>query len=153
MFQIQINDEKKLLDKKYNTLIKKISSKIFNDEKLEGDIIFELHIIENNQSWEINRKYRNKDYPTDVISFSFWEANTIKTPLLGEIFLNIDKVHEQSKEYNHSFDRELCFLVSHGIFHLLGYDHENDAEAKIMFSKQYNVLNECGLGKNTDFIE
>lgn len=150
MFDVQIFDENNFLNKKDISLIKKISRFIFKEEKLENKIIFELHIVDNKQSQKINSQYRNKDYPTDVISFSFWEEGLLKTPLLGEIYLSYEKVVSQAKEFNHSFERELGFLVSHGIFHLLGYDHEIEEEAKIMFGKQYHVLKLCGLGSVND---
>lgn len=150
MFHVQIFDENNFLNKKDISLIKKISRFIFKEEKLENKIIFELHIVDNKQSQKINSQYRNKNYPTDVISFSFWEEGLLKTPLLGEIYLSYEKVVSQAKEFNHSFERELGFLVSHGIFHLLGYDHEIEEEAKIMFGKQYHVLKLCGLGSVND---
>lgn len=150
MFDIQIFDKKKNLRKKDVILIKKLANYIFKSEKLKGKIIFELHIVNNSKSKKINSQYRNKDYPTDVISFSFWENQLFKTELLGEIYLNHDKVVSQANEYKHSFERELAFLASHGIYHLLGYDHELDDDAKEMFSKQYHVLKLCGLGSEND---
>lgn len=150
MFEIQINDDKKMLNKKNIALIKKVCNIIFKQEKLKGKILFELHLIDDDLSKEINNKYRFKNYSTDVISFSFWENSPIKTPLLGEIYLNYNKVCSQALEYNHSFDRELAFLVSHGVYHLLGYDHMTKEDENIMFSKQYDVLAECNLGKEND---
>ncbi|MDE5841830.1 MAG: rRNA maturation RNase YbeY [Malacoplasma sp.] len=150
MFDLQVIDKKKFLKKTDLILVKKIATTIFKLEKLKGKIIFELHIVDNKESKKINSKYRKKDYPTDVISFSFWEEGLLKTELLGEIFLNYEKVVSQAKQFNHSFERELGFLVSHGIYHLLGYDHENENDAKIMFTKQYDVLKLCGLGSIND---
>lgn len=150
MFKIEITDNHKFLNKNYKKIVKDISNQIFAEEKLKGSIIFELHIVDNDVSQQINKDYRNKDYPTDVISFSFWEEGLFKTNLLGEIYLNYNKVLDQAKEYEHSIERELCFLVSHGIFHLLGYDHQTEKDEKVMFSKQYKILKLCGLGKEND---
>lgn len=150
MFKIIITDEDKWLDFKKKSLIKKISKKIFYCENLKGKIVFELHIIDNKKSQEINLNYRKKDYPTDVISFSFWEEGLIKTSLLGEIFLNYNKLLQQANEYNHSIERELGFLVSHGIFHLLGYDHDTKTKENEMFNKQYEILKKCNLGSKND---
>lgn len=150
MFKIEITDNQKLLNKNLKELIKKIGNIIFDEEKLKGKIIFELHIIDNEYSQFINKNYRNKDYPTDVISFSFWEEGLFKTNLLGEIYLNYNKLIAQSDEYEHSVEREFAFLFSHGIYHLLGYDHQTKDEEKIMLSKQYKVLKICGLGKEND---
>lgn len=92
--------------------------------------------------------FGNKNYVTDVISFSMWDSiNSLKTPLLGEIFLCKEKVISQAIEFNHSFDREIMFLISHGIFHLLGYDHQNNEEEKEMLNKQYNVLEYLKIGR------
>ena len=84
----------------------------------------------------INKQYRNKDMPTDVISFPDDDDE-----YLGDIFICIDKVHEQANEYGHGVNREFAFLLCHGILHLLGYDHLNPDEEKIMFSKQNELLN------------
>lgn len=150
MFKVQITDENRFLKKDDIKLVKDVAKNIFGIEKLKGQIIFELYIVDDEKILEINSQYRKKDYVTDVISFSFWEEGLIKTPLLGEIYLNYNKVMLQAKEFNHSFARELAFLVSHGIYHLLGYDHENESDAKIMFDKQYKVLEICNLGSKND---
>ena len=65
--------------------------------------------------------------------------------LLGDIYISLDKAKEQAKEYGHSLERELCFLAVHGIYHLLGYDHETEEEAEVMFKKQEEVLMEYGI--------
>lgn len=150
MFDIQIIDKYKKLSEKNFDLIKKTSNLIFENEEINQDLIFEIHIITNEESQEINKKYRDKDYPTDVISFALWDNCEFKTNLLGEIYLNYDKVIEQSKIYGHSFEREFVFLISHGIYHLLGYNHEDEKEEKVMLDKQYLILRLMGLGNIND---
>lgn len=150
MFKIEITDTNNWLDKSKKKIVKDISNSVFKMEKLKGLIIYELHIIKDSESQKINNEYRNKDYPTDVISFSFWENSPIKTQLLGEIFLNYEKLTKQAIEYNHSIERELGFLISHGIFHLLGYDHDTIEKEKEMFGKQYEILKMCNLGSEND---
>lgn len=151
MFKLQINDKKNFLTKKHLLLIKKAVNSIYKNEKLEGVIVFELHLIGDFLSKKINLKYRNKNYPTDVISFSFWEKGLLRTPLLGEIYLNYNKVIQQSKKYKHKLERELIFLVSHGVYHLLGYDHINPDDEKIMLTKQYEILKICHLDSENDW--
>jgi probable rRNA maturation factor len=85
---------------------------------------------------EINKQYRNKDMPTDVISFPDDDEE-----YLGDIFICIEKVYEQANEYGHGVNREFAFLLCHGILHLLGYDHLNPEDEQIMFSKQNELLN------------
>ncbi|WPL36974.1 rRNA maturation RNase YbeY [Malacoplasma iowae] len=149
MFKIQINDKYNFLDKKMLSLIKKASKIIFLSEKLKGKLIFEISIQNNDESKEMNNSFRKKNYPTDVITFSFWDNNEFKTNLVGEIYLNYEKTISQSKEYNHSIYRETLFLICHGIYHLLGYDHQNENDKKIMLNKQYNVLDKIKLGNRS----
>lgn len=149
MFKIQINDNYNFLDKKMLFKIKKASKIIFKSEKLKGKLIFEISIQNNAESKEMNNAYRNKDYATDVITFSFWDNIELKTSLVGEIYLNYEKTVEQAKLYNHSLYRETLFLICHGIYHLLGYDHQNENDEKIMINKQYNVLDKLNLGNKS----
>ena len=108
------------------------------------DASFSVVIIDNERIHEINKEYRGIDRPTDVISFALEENEEyeVKERLLGDIYISIDKVYEQAKEYNHSVKRELFFLVTHGFLHLLGYDHMNEKDEKEMFALQDDILNE-----------
>lgn len=85
---------------------------------------------------EINRQYRSRDYPTDVISFESGEK-----VYLGDIFICLDKVYEQAQLYGHSPDREFAFLLVHGLLHLQGYDHQNPEEEALMIARQEKILN------------
>ncbi len=96
---------------------------------------------------EINRSYRNIDRPTDVISFALMDSeNDYEMPEgdneLGDIFISIDAVREQAESYEHSVQREVCFLFTHGLLHLLGYDHMNDEDEKVMFRIQDVIIDE-----------
>ena len=91
-----------------------------------------------------NKEYRNVDRVTDVISFALEDNKDITYDnfrLLGDIYIAIDVAYEQAKEYNHSKEREVCFLATHGLLHLLGYDHMKESDEKIMFGKQEELLN------------
>lgn len=96
---------------------------------------------------EINRSYRNIDRPTDVISFAMMDSeNDYEMPEgdneLGDIFISIDAVREQAESYGHGIRREVCFLFTHGLLHLLGYDHMNDEDEKVMFRIQDVIIDE-----------
>ena len=96
---------------------------------------------------EINRSYRNIDRPTDVISFAMMDSeNDYEMPEgeneLGDIFISIDAVREQAESYGHSVRREVCFLFTHGLLHLLGYDHMNEEDEKVMFQIQDVIIDE-----------
>ena len=117
-----------------------------------NNAIFNIIIVDEETIRNINRTYRNKDNVTDVISFALEDDKTfIKTEyrILGDIYICLNKARSQSKEYGHSFLREICFLTIHGLLHLLGYDHMEKEEEKIMFNLQEMILNEYGI-KKTD---
>lgn len=108
-------------------------------EKCEFNII----IVDNDRIHEINREYRDVDRETDVISFALEDNMDVKYEdfrLLGDIYISIDKCYSQAKEYGHSRVREICFLATHGILHLLGYDHMEEDDEKEMFSLQNKLL-------------
>ena len=108
-------------------------------EKCEFNII----IVDNERIHEINREYRNVDRETDVISFAMEDNMDIVYDdfrLLGDIYISIDKCYSQAEEYGHSRVREICFLATHGILHLLGYDHMEEDEEKEMFRLQDELL-------------
>lgn len=115
-------------------------------EKLEN-VEFNIIFVDSNTIHEINKTYRNVDRVTDVISFALEDNETIKLDhrVLGDIYICIERAEEQAKEYGHSFLRELSFLTIHGLLHLLGYDHMEPEEEKIMFQKQEDILNEFGI--------
>lgn len=129
--------------------LKKVIDKALEIEKV-NNVEFNIIIVDNDRIHEINRQYRNKDMPTDVISFALEDDDVfpnLEVRVLGDIYISLDKVYEQSKSYGHSFFRELSFLTVHGILHLLGYDHMNEVDEKEMFSRQELILNEAGIKK------
>ena len=94
---------------------------------------------------EINREYRHIDRPTDVISFALLdeadEYEMMEDSIeLGDIFINIEAIVKQASEYGHSMRREVCFLFTHGLLHLLGYDHMEQEEERVMFALQDDIL-------------
>ncbi len=127
----------------YDKVLKNVLKKALKEERVKN-AVFTIVFVDNKKIRKINKEYRNIDRETDVISFAY-EDNEVKKiskiRVLGEIFVSIDKMKEQAKLYGHSQTRELCFLCVHGLFHLLGYDHQTKAEENIMFKKQEGVLN------------
>ncbi len=97
-------------------------------------------IVDEKVMCDMNSRYRMKDYTTDVLSF---EADEDK--YLGDVFICLNKVYEQSKKYNHSVEREYAFLLVHGILHLLGFDHETSEQEKEMLAIQERILNDGGF--------
>src|SRR5690625_32647 len=108
-----------------------------------------IHYILEKEIKELNNAYRGINDATDVLSFPLIEDFTIEFSdyvyPIGDVVISIDKVNEQSLNYNHSFERELAFLTVHSLLHLLGYTHETNETEKEMFSRQNFILKEFGL--------
>ncbi len=129
--------------------VKKVLKLAIEIEKA-GVVNFNVIIVDNEYIHKLNKEYRGIDRPTDVISFALEDSEDIKYDdfrLLGDIYISLDKAKEQAEEYGHSFKREICFLAVHGLLHLLGYDHMEKDEEKIMFGRQELILNEAGITK------
>lgn len=129
--------------------VKKVLNKGIEVEKLQN-VIFNVILVNNEYIHTLNREYRGIDRPTDVITFALEDTKDIDYDnfrLLGDIYISLDKAHSQAIEYVHSFEREICFLAVHGFLHLLGYDHMEKDEEKIMFERQELILNETGITK------
>ena len=112
--------------------------------------IFNIIIVDEETIHKLNKEYRGKDSVTDVISFALEDDDTfIQTDMriLGDIYICLKRCKDQSIEYGHSFLRELSFLTIHGLLHLLGYDHMNEDDEKVMFKLQEMILNEYGIKK------
>ncbi len=127
----------------YNNYQKEINfdfEKIIKDvETLDNNAEIALILVDIDEIHKINKEYRHKDYPTDVISFESDDEEDEN--YRGEIFLCVDKVYEQAKLYEHSNEREFAFLLVHGVLHLHGYDHMTEEDEKVMFAKQDEILN------------
>ena len=139
MFEI-INDiDKEVLELNVlNDYVKYLVKKMELD-KCEFNII----IVDNKRIHEINREYRNVDRETDVISFAMEDNMDIEYEdfrLLGDIYISIDKCYSQAEEYGHSRVREICFLATHGVLHLLGYDHMEEDDERKMNKLQEELL-------------
>ena len=141
MNQFEIIDE---YGYSYDEVLNKVLDSALKSENVKN-AVFSIIFVDNEKIKKINKEYRNIDKVTDVISFAYEDNETIKLNdlrVLGEIFVCIPRMKEQAETYHHSETRELCFLCIHGLFHLLGYNHETKEEEKVMFAKQEAVLNE-----------
>ncbi len=110
--------------------------------------IFSVIFVDDEEIHRINKEYRHVDRVTDVISFAFEDNeekiyNNIR--ILGDIYICIPQMKRQATSYGHSEKRELSFLCVHGLLHLLGYDHMNESDEKIMFGLQELILDEQNI--------
>jgi probable rRNA maturation factor len=150
---VDLMDETNELSQQDMLMIEKLLHFAAEKENIEDGSELSVTFVTNDRIQEINREYRDKDKPTDVISFAMEELGEGEIPLigadiprvLGDIIISIAKAKEQAVDYGHSFMRELGFLAVHGFLHLLGYDHEQEEDEKVMFSRQKELLDEFGL--------
>ena len=127
--------------------VKKVLNATLKHEKIHN-AVFSVIFVDRETIHKINKEYRGIDRETDVISFAFEDTGKLvynNVRLLGEIYICIPKMIDQAKEYGHSEKRELSFLSVHGLLHLLGYDHMNEKDEKIMFGLQELILNEQNI--------
>ena len=134
----------------YKEIIKKVLKKCFEIEKLENKNLYVNVVLTNAKNIKsINKEHRGIDKETDVLSFPMFEKNEIANldntneDILGDMVISIERVEEQAKEYGHSFERELAYMVVHSFYHLLGYDHMTEEDKKEMREKEENVLGIC----------
>ena len=150
-------DKTKTLSEEQLNLAMEIVEFASKDSVLElpEDTEMSITFVNNEEIHEINREYREKDAPTDVISFALEDEGFDELPIklegfdiprnIGDIIVSVEKIAEQANDFNHSFERELGFLVVHGFLHLNGYDHMNEADEKEMFDLQRKILDNYGL--------
>ena len=154
--QIDFNNIKE--DEKLTKIISQVLEKCYEVEKLNKTKIYINIILTNGEVIrKINKEYRNIDRETDVLSFPMFEKyelneilnkqDSIEQDILGDIIISVPRVIEQAKEYNHSFERELAYMTVHGFYHLMGYDHMEEEEKKVMRAKEENILKQLEINR------
>ena len=141
--KLQVSEE--LIEK-----IKDIILECLDYEGYDDDYDISLSFVDNKEIHELNKLYRGIDRPTDVLSFPMLDEELdfdieLEEKSLGDIVISLERAFEQSVDYNHSFEREVCFLVCHSMFHLLGYDHETEENTKEMREKEEYILNKLSI--------
>lgn len=139
----------------YESIINRVIEECFKNEYLDGLKLYvsitltvpeEIHIL--------NKNFRNIDKPTDVLSFPMFQPDEIEKmikdnyqeeDILGDMVISIPQVEEQAKEYGHSFERELAYMVVHSFYHLMGYDHMVEEDKIKMRAKEDEILNKLNI--------
>ena len=154
MLNIEYLDIKK--NKEYEETISKVLDKCFEVEHLPKEYFLVSVTLTNPENIKrINNKYRNIDESTDVLSFPMFEKEELDkmineqnwkySDILGDMIISIEQVETQAKDYGHSFERELSYMVVHSFYHLMGYDHIKEEDKNKMRPKEEYVLNELGI--------
>ena len=142
--------------KEYETIISNVLEKCFEIEHLPNDKFLVSVTLTNPENIRrINKEYRNIDKSTDVLSFPMFEKEELEKivkeqafeymDILGDMVISIEQVEVQAKEYGHSFERELSYMIVHSFYHLMGYDHIKEEDKDKMRPKEEFVLNELGI--------
>lgn len=156
-------DVENTFDFDVEAIVKELMLAVLDSENCEYEAQVNLVVTDSEQVRIYNNDYRGIDKTTDVLSFpaidfeepsgfdivsedeaSYFDPDSGEL-ILGDIIINIDRVYSQAEEYGHSVKREFCFLVTHSLFHLCGYDHETKEEAKDMENRQESVLKMLGI--------
>ena len=145
-------------------LVRRCCNAVLQLEQFPHNAEISVVFIDNDQIQELNREYRGKDMPTDVLSFpmipfetpadysvvedqdEYFDLDTDEL-LLGDVMISVDRVFSQAEEYGHSTEREFSFLFAHSMLHLLGYDHMEPEEAAVMEKKQSEALAALGINR------
>lgn len=146
-------------NKKYENVIEKVLKECFREENIqESGLYITVTLTNPDYIKEINEQYRGINKATDVLSFPMFEKDELEQKIqkndflpeevLGDIVISISKVEEQAVEYGHSFERELSYMVVHGFYHLMGYDHIEEADKKLMRPKEEKILNILKIGRD-----
>ena len=154
LYEIQYLDvEEKSI---YDEIISKVIKECFEVEKLLDSKLYVSITLTNPENIrKFNREYRNIDNTTDVLSFPMFEKEEINNKIqqndfknediLGDMIISLPQVEIQAKEYGHSFERELAYMVVHSFYHLMGYDHIEENDKKIMRQKEEYILNNINV--------
>lgn len=146
-------------NKDYNKIIEPVLKECYKEENLlDSSLIIQITLTNPKNIRKFNKEYRNIDKETDVLSFPMFEKEELDLKIknkdflhediLGDMVISIERVHEQAKEYGHSFERELSYMVVHSFYHLMGYDHIEEDDKKIMRQKEENILQKLGITRN-----
>ena len=148
--QIEFLDREE--DDEDSKIIEKVVEKCFEEENLlKTHLYLSVILTTPNQIQEMNNTYRKINKATDVLSFPMFEKDEIPNIIseieepLGDIVISIEKVKEQAEEYGHSFERELAYMVVHGFYHLMGYDHIELVDRTEMRAKEEIILNKLNI--------
>ena len=143
-------------DKSFASIANKVFEKCFEVENLLDKNLY-VNIIFTNpvKIRQTNKEYRDVDKETDVLSFPMFEKEEILNyeakqwqEVLGDIMISIERVQEQAKEYGHSFERELAYMMVHGFYHLMGEDHIEENDKVVMRQKEENILTQLGITRD-----
>ena len=164
MIYVDNRQEKIKIDEEFQNKLEEVINFALKEEEVTVKAEISMLFVDNEEIREINNDTRGIDRATDVLSFPMLDYEDKKVLkemykdkefnetfmdgeelVLGDIVLSLERALEQSEEYNHSFTREACYLVVHSVLHLLGYDHMEDEDKKVMRKREEEILGKLDI--------
>lgn len=155
MIYVENNQNKIEINEEQIEKLKKVIDFALKEEEVKVPYEISVLFVDNEEIKQINKENRNINRETDVLSFPMFEKEELENKInsqdfeyedvLGDIIISIDRVKEQAEEYGHSFEREFAYMIVHGFYHLMGYDHIKEEDKAIMRPKEEKVLNKLGI--------
>lgn len=140
--------------KEYDEIVRQVINKCFEEENLlDKNLYVNIVLTTSENIRNINKEHRGIDKETDVLSFPMFEANEIENinsdteDVLGDVVISLEQIKKQAKEYGHTLERELAYMLVHSFYHLMGYDHMNEEDKKLMREKEEIVLEKLNINR------
>lgn len=134
-------------------LVRRACIATLREEEFKGNAEVNVTFVDDEEIHSMNKQFRNIDSSTDVLSFPMGENGVYDTnpatgaKILGDVVISLEHAAAQAEEYEHSFEREVCYLTVHSMLHLLGYDHMAAQEKAVMRMKEETVMKRIGLAR------
>lgn len=140
----------------YEIVIQKVLQKCFEEENLADlNLYISIILTDPEHIRQFNKEYRDMDKETDVLSFPMFEKEELEEMIrqkqnlveevLGDVIISVEQVQKQAVEYGHSFERELSYMLVHGFYHLMGYDHIEEKDKVVMRPKEEKILQDLNI--------
>jgi probable rRNA maturation factor len=137
-------DEGINIDKPLNNKLNKVVSTILDQEKM-SDCVINLRLLNDKEMKKLNMQFRQKDKTTNVLSFPNDDISVKQTKNIGDIAISVEYVKAEAKKEGKTFDDHIVHMLAHGVYHILGYDHENNENAVIMENKEIQTLKKINI--------
>ena len=137
-------DEGINIEKPLNSKLNKIVSTILDQEKM-SDCVINLRLLNDKEMKKLNMQFRQKDKTTNVLSFPNDDISVKQTKNIGDIAISVEYVKAEAKKEGKTFDDHIIHMLAHGVYHILGYDHENNENAVIMENKEIQTLKKINI--------
>jgi probable rRNA maturation factor len=132
------------IEKPLNNKLNKVVSTILDQEKM-SDCVINLRLLNDNEMKKLNMQFRQKDKTTNVLSFPNEDISVKQTKNIGDIAISVEYVKVEAKKEGKTFDDHIIHMLAHGVYHILGYDHENNENAVIMENKEIQTLKKINI--------